>query len=102
MRTVIESQAREYVVDTLQPWLVRWEQELARKIIPVRSNLFAEHLVDGLLRGDTDTRYNAYRTAILAGWMSRNEARALENMNPADGLDTFLEPLNTGPVGGSD
>ncbi|MHC4697117.1 MAG: phage portal protein, partial [Planctomycetota bacterium] len=95
----IESQAREYVTDTLQPWHVRWEQEIARKLIPARSGLFAEHLVDGLLRGDTETRFNAYRTAILAGWMSRNEARALENMNPADGLDTFLEPLNTGPVG---
>ena len=97
----IESQSREYVVDTLTPWLVRWEQEIARKLIPVRSNLFAEHLVEGLLRGDTENRYNAYRTAILAGWMSRNEARERENMNPAEGLDTFLEPLNTGPVGKS-
>lgn len=48
--------------------------------------------------GDTDARYNAYRTAILAGWMSRNEARERENMNPAEGLDTFLDPLNTGAV----
>ena len=40
--------------------------------------------------------------AILAGWMSRNEAREKENMNPMDGLDVFLEPLNTGPVDGAD
>lgn len=95
----IESQSREYVIDTLQPWLIRWEQEIARKLIPPRSNLFAEHLIDGLLRGDTEARFNAYRTAILSGWMSRNEARSLENLNPADGLDEFLTPLNTGPVG---
>ena len=95
----IESQSREYVTDTLQPWLVRWEQEIARKLIPAGGGLFAEHLVDGLLRGDTEGRFNAYRSAILAGWMSRNEARALENLNPADGLDEFLQPLNTGPVG---
>ena len=95
----IESQSREYVVDCLQPWLVRWEQEIARKLIPARSPLFAEHLVDGLLRGDTETRYNAYASAINAGWMSRNEARVLENLNPADGLDEFLVPLNTGSVG---
>lgn len=94
----IESQAREYVVDTLQPWMTRWEQEIARKLIPARSPLFAEHLVDGLLRGDTEGRFKAYRTAILSGWMSRNEARALENLNPAEGLDEFLIPLNTEPV----
>lgn len=95
----IESQAREYVIDTLQPWMVRWEQEIARKLITARSPLFAEHLVDGLLRGDTENRFKAYQTAIASGWMSRNEARALENLNPADGLDEFLQPLNTGPVG---
>lgn len=75
------------------------EQEVARKLIPARSPLFAEHLLDGLLHGDTETKYNAYRTAILSGWMSKNEARALENLNPVDGFDEFLEPLNTGPVG---
>lgn len=91
----IESQSIEYVVDCLQSWLVRWEQEISRKLLPERSDLFAEHLVDGLLRGDTAGRFNAYRTAILAGWMSRNEARALENLNPVDGLDEFLTPLNT-------
>jgi HK97 family phage portal protein len=100
--TNIQHQAIEYVVDTLQPWLIRWEQEIARKLIPKRAPLFAEHLVDGLLRGDTEARFKAYRTAILSGWMSRNEARELENMNPREGLDTFLEPLNTGPVGGGD
>ena len=97
----IESQAREYVIDTLQPWLVRWEQEIARKLISPRSGLFAEHLVAGLLRGDTTNRFNAYQTAIASGWMSRNEARALENLNPADGLDEFLVPSGSGPSGGT-
>jgi len=97
----IEAQSIEYVTDCLQPWLVRWEQEIARKLIPPGSDLFAEHLVEGLLRGDTATRYNAYRSAILAGWLSRNEVRELENLNPADGLDEYLEPLNTGPAGDS-
>lgn len=95
----IESQAREYVIDTLQPWMVRWEQEIARKLLPPRSPLFAEHLVDGLLRGDTEARFKAYQTAILSGWMSRNEARARENLHPIEGLDVFLEPMNTGSVG---
>ena len=42
--------------------------------------------------------FTASCATILAGWMSRNEARERENMNPAEGLDTFLEPLNTGAV----
>lgn len=91
----IEQQSIEYVTDTLQPWLTRWEQEIARKLLTDRSELFAEHLVDGLLRGDTTSRYNAYRAGILAGWMTRNEARILENMNPLDGLDEPLVPMNT-------
>ena len=91
----IEQQAIEYVTDTLQPWMVRWEQEIQRKLLSERTDLFAEHLVDGLLRGDTTSRYNAYRSAVLAGWMSRNEVRVLENLNPVDGLDEFLTPLNT-------
>ena len=60
-----------------------------------------EHLVEGLLRGDTATRYEAYGKAIRDGWMSRNEVRERENLNPMPGLDTFLEPLNTGPVKGA-
>ncbi len=97
----IESQAREYVIDTLQPWLIRWEQELARKLISPRSGLFVEHLIDGLLRGDTTNRFNAYQTAIASGWMSRNEARSLENLNPVDGLDEFLVPSGSGTAGES-
>ena len=99
MSTRRERRVRESAPAGTKGRFRRREQEVARKLIPARSQLFAEHLVDGLLRGDTTVRYNAYQTAILSGWMSRNEARALENLNPEDGLDTFLEPLNTGPVG---
>jgi HK97 family phage portal protein len=98
----IESQAISYVSDTLLAWLVRWEQEIQRKLIGKREQrLFAEHSVNGLLRGDTKARFTAYQMAILSGWMSRNEARELENMNPVEDLDTFLEPLNMGPAGGT-
>ena len=58
--------------------------------------MFVEHKVDGLLRGDTKTRFDAYQQAIQSGWMSRNEVRALENLNPVDGLNEFLQPLNMG------
>lgn len=92
----IEHQGIEYVTDSLLPRLRRWEGCITKNLIPAadRRAYFAEHLVDGLLRGDYAARTSGYQSAIINGWMSRNEVRALENMNPADGLDEFLEPLN--------
>lgn len=97
----IAHQSIEYVVDTLLSWLKRWESEIWRKLIPRsdQDRLFAEHIVEGLLRGDSVARFDGYQKAIQTGWMNRNEARILENLNPADGLDEFLEPLNMAPAG---
>ena len=94
--TNVEHQSLEFVKFSMTPWFVRWEEQITRSIIPPRdrARFFAEFLVDGLLRGDQKSRYDAYRTAITTGWMSRNEARVLENMDPQDGLDEFLTPLN--------
>lgn len=94
----IEQQAISFVVHSLRPWLVRWEGELNRKLLG--DDLFCEFLVDGLLRGDTKSRYEAYRTGITSGFLSRNEVRSWENLNPEDGLDDFLiQTSNMGPVG---
>jgi HK97 family phage portal protein len=92
----IEHQALEYVTDSLMPRLVRWEQRLNASLLnpSERGAYFFEFLTEGLLRGDTKARYDAYQSAIASGWMSRNEARIRENMNPEVGLDEFLRPLN--------
>lgn len=99
----IEHQALEFVTDTLMPWLRRWEQAIGRDLLGVtdRRKYFAEFLVDGLLRGDAKSRSEFYASAVQTGWMNRNEVRAKENMNPEDGLDEFLEPMNMQPAGGS-
>jgi HK97 family phage portal protein len=98
----IEEQNIDWVVDTLRPWLVRWEQELNRKLIrPLERNLqFTEHLVDGLLRGNTTARYAAYAVGRQWGWLSADDIRELENMNPLpDGQgDIYLVPLNMQPA----
>jgi HK97 family phage portal protein len=90
----IEHQSLEYVIDTLMPWLVRWEQESKRKLVsPDESEVFCEHLVDGLLRGDIKSRYDAYAVARQNGWMSANDILDRENMNPIDpkdGGDAYL------------
>ncbi len=93
----IEQQGLEFVTYTMAPWLGRWEQEISRSLLLERERreFFAEFLVDGLLRGDITARYAAYTSAINTGWMTRNEAREKENMNPNDAtLDGYLRPLN--------
>jgi len=83
----IEQQALEYVVDTLMPWLVRWEEEVRRKLIDERDRaaLYAEHNVNALLRGDQAARATFYQSMITLGVMSLNEVRAMENLNPIPG-----------------
>lgn len=82
----IEMFNREFVDLTLRPWCVRWEQAIDRDLI-VEDDLFAEHLLDGLLRGNTTERFQAYAVAIQNGIMSENEVRLRENLNPYPGLD---------------
>lgn len=83
-----------FVVHTIRPWLVRIEQSINRYLLSEsdRENYFAKFKVEGLLRGDTKSRYEAYASAITARWMSPNEVRALEDMNPREGGDEFANP----------
>lgn len=92
----IEHQGLEFVVHTLRPWLVRWEQELNRKLFlpSERGRFFVEFKVDGLLRGDIQARYNAYAVGRNWGWLSINDIRRLENMNPITNGEDYLQPLN--------
>lgn len=97
----IEHQAIEYVVGTLGPWLVRWEQSLNNALLSEKEqeDYYFEFMVDGLLRGDIKSRYEAYSRGILAGFINRNEVRARENMDYAEGLDEFLTPTNMAIAG---
>ena len=88
----IEHQSLEYVTDTLMPWLVRWEQEISRKLFLDEQRFFAEHLVQGLLRGDQAARANYYRTLFYLGVFSPNDIRELENQNPIQSPDGELDP----------
>lgn len=97
----IEHQGIEFVVHTIGPWLVRWEQALARDLLTddEQDEYFFEFLTANLMRGDAKSRAEYLKTAISqGGWMNRNEARSIENMNSAEGLDEFLVPLNMSPA----
>ena len=88
----------EYLGDTLLPWIKRVEQEVSRKLLPAGGQLFAEHLTDSVLRADTAGRFAAYAMAISNGWMSPNEVRVKENMNPREGGDEFVDPGGPEPA----
>ena len=97
----IEHQSIDFVVHTIRPWLVRWEQAIKQKLfLPNdREKYFAEFLVDGLLRGDTQSRFEAYNKGFQIGGFSVNEILELENRNPIgeDGDQRFV-PMNMIPL----
>lgn len=97
----IEQQSLEFVMYTMSPWFVRYEQALSRDLLrdDEQDEYFFEFLVDGLLRGDSKARSQFYKDAIFAGWMNRNEVRAKENLNMATGLDEYIAPVNYVPSG---
>ena len=97
----IGEESRALVVRCLAPWAKRIEQAMNSALLTPESRkvYFIEHDLAGLLRGDMEARYNAYRVGKEWGWLSANEIRAYENMPKIDGGDEYLSPLNMRPVG---
>lgn len=102
----IEQQSIEFVTHCIRPWAVRLEQAIHCAILSdspqQKRTYFVELMLDGLMRGDLKSRYDAYNTGRNAGFLSVNDIRAFENMNPIDGGDRYLEPLNMQAVNGND
>lgn len=99
----IEQQSLEFVKYTLDPWVVRWEQSLARSLLTEdeKKIYFFKFNLEGLLRGDYASRMSGYATARQNGWMSANDIRELENMDkiPAEeGGDLYLINGNMLPL----
>lgn len=98
--TNVEQMQIEFVTHSLLPWVRRFEAEADMKLLGrnqrsiqrVRGNL------EGLLRGDMKTRYESYRTGIQNGFLSPNDARRLEKMNPIPGGDDYYVQTNLAPV----
>lgn len=99
----IEQQSLEFVKYTLDPWVVRWEQSIQRTLLSAeeKKTYFVKFNVEGLLRGDYQSRMSGYATARQNGWMSANDIRELENLDriPAeDGGDLYLVNGNMLPL----
>ena len=91
----IEEQSLEYVQYTLQPWLIRWEQAIQRSLFTPeeKKTMFCRFNVDGLLRGNYQSRMQGYSIGIANGFMSVNDVRALEQMDlipDEEGGNTYM------------
>ena len=91
----IEQQSLEFVKYTLDPWVVRFEQALKKSLLlpEEKKTHFIKFNVDGLLRGDYQSRMNGYAIGRQNGWLSTNDIRKLEELNPIppeEGGDLYL------------
>lgn len=99
----IEQQSLEFVKYTLDPWVIRWEQSIQRTLLSQdeKAVYFAKFNLEGLLRGDYQSRMNGYAIGRQNGWMSANDIRELENLDriPAEeGGDLYLINGNMLPL----
>ena len=99
----IEQQSLVFVKYTLDPWVIRWEQSIQRALLShdEKAVYFAKFNLEGLLRGDYQSRMNGYAIGRQNGWMSANDIRELENLDriPAEeGGDLYLINGNMLPM----
>lgn len=99
----IEQQSLEFVKYTLDPWVSRWEQSIVRTLFSPeeKKQYYVKFNVDGLLRGDYESRMRGYATARQNGWMSANDIRELENLDQIpdeDGGNLYLINGNMLPL----
>ena len=90
----IEQQSLEFVMHTMTPWAERWEASIESELLLAGDDIEIEFDFANLMRGDAASRSSYYQSGIQNGWLTRNEARIAENLNPIDGLDQPLRPLN--------
>ena len=95
----IEHLSMSFISFSMLPWFVRIESQIAHSLLSTaeQRNYFCKHVVDAVLRGDTKTRYESYAIGRNWGWLSANDVRKKEDMNPIEGGDTYLNPLNMIP-----
>jgi len=99
----IEQQSLEFVKYTLDPWVIRWEQSIQRSLLnkEEKSQYFAKFNLEGLLRGDYQSRMQGYAVGRQNGWMSANDIRELENLDripEEEGGDLYLINGNMLPM----
>ena len=103
-RANVEQEGLNFLRFTLLPWLVKWEAALNDSILNAderADGYYFRFQAAGLMRADTATRYQSYRTGIETGFLSVNEVRELEDLDPIEAGDEHYKPLNMGTVNGN-
>lgn len=96
----IEHQAREFIDHTLMPWIRQWETAIKVQLMdPKDETVYPKFSVQALLRGDTKTRLEALFKVTGSPFLTVNEARALEDMNPIADGDQLYHPVNMARAG---
>lgn len=93
----IENMDLGFVKYSLLPWIKRWEQAIRRDLLTERqkaSGIYADFNLTALERADLKTRSESYKDGIQNGWLSPNDVRQLEGLNPRPGGDIYLTPMN--------
>lgn len=90
----IEHQGLEFVTYSMTSWAERWESSIEMNLLGPDSGLEIEFGFESLLRGDSAGRATYYQDGIQSGWLTRNEARQREGLDPLPGLSEPLRPLN--------
>ena len=86
----VEQNAIQFVTHCLRPYVEKLEAAYS-KLLP--NQAFIKFSVEGLLRGDFNSRVTAYNASLNTGWMSINDVRRLEDLSPVDGGDVYRVPL---------
>lgn len=92
--TGLEEMTLGFISFCLGPWACRWEESVARDLITDPDQYYAEYEFNKLERGNLKARYEAYQMGRMGGWLSGNDVRRKENMNPVDGGDIYWRPAN--------
>lgn len=100
----IEAQGIEFVTFAIGPWARRWEQRIWLDCLGIgeRRTVYVRHNLDAFLRGQTLDRYRAYQIGRMGGWLSANDVRVKEDMDPIEDGDTYMAPLNMVPAASFD
>ena len=99
----IEAEQTSFVMDSILPWLIRFEQNFFMQLLSVpeqKQNLYFNHIVEGLLRANSKDRAEYYKLMIQNGIMTPNEVRSKENLNPSEDpmADELWMPTGLIPV----
>lgn len=98
----IEHQSLEFIMYTMLPWFKRIEENMNMQLLTSAERMagfYLEFKVDALLRGDAKSRAESYAIGRQWGWLSVNDIRRLENLQPIPNGDRYLEPTNMAEAG---